>query len=180
MKKFEELTTEEMLKVYDANSKLQNDVLHAAVESEDLWTEDYLEPIIKYISSYEIGYCGCYMSGIKNVDKFMQGVEDMQKSYCFLPDADNAYIQKIIKVIDRYNNRVNYSDLIETVIEKAAENVLNKICRVLKENYNAINSEYCKKYFLDYYVDTYITNYRCDYFIDDDYILYQSKMICYK
>ena len=181
MKKFFELTENEMLKVYDNNKRLQQMVLDDMIDTEDFWTDEYLKPIAHTITSYDIGYCGCYMSGIKDVNDFINGVKQMQKDFCFLPDAENEYINRLANTINTYYSKYyeGSHENFEEFFYNECEELLDKISAQFKRHYN-FTAEHEKEYFLEFYIDERM-NKEDNYYIDDDYVLYETEIMttCY-
>lgn len=101
MKKFCELSIEEMKTVFDHNEKLRNEVLNDMFENANNWCCEYLDSWERGID-YSIGYDrGTYF---KCTDKeyFLSGLQKAQSAYCFLEDSYNKTIEYTISLLKNW------------------------------------------------------------------------------
>lgn len=182
MKKIELLTIEELKKVFNNNEKLQDDVLQAAQEDVFYWFNEYMNCFDRGTIEYNIGYPGNYMM-IKNSYDFIQGLEELQRAFCYLSDESEKKIKYCDHLMQRYNN-LYYNDY------KNAERLENRIDGIIEELKSEFlnnliheyNYYYETKNLRDYFVEIYSDNMNNNYYVDDNFILYQHIEYekCYK
>lgn len=182
MKNFDLLTIEELRKVFDNNEKLQDDVLQAAQDEVCFWFNEYMECFDQGTIEYNIGYPGNYLK-VKNRFAFIQGLFELQKNFCYLSDESDRKIKYCDHLIDRYNNLYHYDF---TNAERLADRICDLSQELKTELLNNMVSEYNYYYdtknLRDYFVEMYADNMTGQYYVDDDYILYQHIEYekCYK
>ena len=182
MKKFDNLTVEELKKVFSNNEKLQDDVLQDAQDSVDFWVCEYMKCFDRGTLEYNIGYPGHYMK-IKNSCDFAQGLKELQRNFCYLSEESEKNIEYCDHLMQRYNN-LYYNDhknaeRLENRIDEIIEDLKSEFLHLLIREY-----DYCydTKNLCEYFVETYADNLRGEYYVDDNYILYQHIEYekCYK
>lgn len=182
MKNFETLTTEELKKVFDNNKKLQDDIFSAAQENASYFISEYLECFERGALECNIGYPGDYIR-VKNQNKFIQGLKQLQKDYCYFSDDDEKIILYADHLIDRYNNLPYYDDTnadrLEARIEELTTILQSNLLRILVNEYNYY---YDTDNLYNYFIESYADNLTDNYYIDDNYTLYQHIEYekCYK
>lgn len=182
MKKFNDLTIEELKIVFDNNTKIQDETLNAAQEDITYWINEYMESFEPGTLEYNIGYPGDYLS-VNNIYEFVQGLRRLQEDFCYLSEENEKTIDYIDLLITRYNNLPYYdtknANKIDLRIEELTEQLSNAFFHQLIKEYNYYyNSDNLKEYFIEIYAD----NMNGDFYVDDNYILYQhiEKEVCYK
>lgn len=173
MKQFKELTIEELEIVFNKNEKLQDEVLSAAQEDASYWINEYLSVFDRGTLEYNIGYPGDYIR-VENEYDFIQGLKKLQKNYCYLSEESEKTIVCCDSLMDRYNN-LSYSDY------KNADRLENRIdelitelkADLLKQLVNEYNYYYNTDHLQEYFIELYSDNMGDQYYIDDDFILYQ-------
>jgi len=161
IKRIDELTTEELRKVFQNNAKLQNEISEDMQESEMFWAGEILDVLNEYggLSSWDIGFCNRNQHITAKDGKereFIEGVKKAQKDYGFLPDGENVYIEYVDELIMEWKNVDMYSDEYVDLEEKIAEHISN-IERLLTEqftkNLDGLLGTYEEDYFLEFYAD---------------------------
>ena len=182
MKKFELLTIEELKKVFNNNEKLQDDVLQAAQEDVFYWFNEYMNCFDCGTIEYNIGYPGNYMT-IKNGYDFIQGLEELQRTFCYLSDESEKKIKYCDHLMQRYDN-LYYNDhknaeRLENRIDEIIEELKSEFLNTLIHEYNFY---YDTKNLRNYFIEIYSDNLNNSYYIDDNFILYQHIEYekCYK
>lgn len=182
MKEFEILTPEELKKVFDNNKKLQDDIFNAAQENASYFISEYLECFERGALEYNIGYPGDYIR-VKNQDKFIQGLKQLQKDYCYLSEDDEKTMLYADRLIDKYDNLPYYDDKNAARLEARIE----ELTIILQDNFlrllvNEYNYYYDTNNLCDYFIECFSENLTGEYYIDDNYILYQHIEYekCYK
>ncbi len=182
MKNFDILTTEELKKVFNNNEKLQNEVFDAAQDNASYWINEYMNCFERGALECNIGYPGDYIR-VKDQEKFIQGLKQLQKDFCYLSDDDEKIISYADHLIDRYNNLPYYDDTNAARLDDRIE----ELTTILQSNFlRALSSEYNYYYDTDnlynYFIECYSDNLTDNYYIDDNFILYQHIEYekCYK
>jgi hypothetical protein len=182
MKKIEDLTIEELKKVFNNNVKLQNEVFDAAQDDAQYWINERLDCFPRGALECNIGYPGDYIR-VKDQEKFIQGLKQLQKDYCYFSDEDEKIISYADHLIDRYNNLPYYDDTnaarLDDRIEELITILQSNFLRILVNEYNYYyDTDNLYNFFIECYSDNLIDN----YYIDDNFILYQHIEYekCYK
>jgi hypothetical protein len=175
MKKLNELTIDELKIVFENNDNLQKDVFYRMFNDIDFWNEEYLSCWNRGAIDYCIGYDrGTYFECIDK-SLFLQGLQKAQKDYYFLSDKYNSIIEytgylwdRFLYIQDELNDK-NYN-LLECRIFELIEK-LEKACysRFMDEYEYCFGYENQLNYFLDFYIDDLSDN----FYVDDNYILYE-------
>jgi hypothetical protein len=182
MKKFEDLTIEELKQVFNNNEKLQDDVLQDTQDDVRYWISEYMNCFECGTLEYNIGYPGNYMT-IKNQYEFIQGLKQLQKDYCYLSGEEEKTIYYVERLIDRYNNLPFYDNKNANRLDLRIEELTEKLKDLFfKRLVNEYNYYYDTKNLCDYFVEMYADNMTGQYYIDNNYILYQHIEYekCYK
>ena len=182
LKPYEDLTIEELKQVFNNNEKLQDDILQAAQDDVDYWISEYMNCFERGALVYNIGYPGNYIK-IKNSYEFIQGLKQLQEEYCYLSEDGEKNIKYCDHLMSRHNN-LPFDDYINA---ERLENRIDEITEELKNDFlkqlvNEYNYYYDTKNLCDYFVEMYADNMTGQYYIDDNYILYQHIEYekCYK
>ena len=174
MKYLNELDREELIRVFENNSKLQEKIFDDMFDNAAFWCGEYLDCWNRTGIDYSIGWGrGTYF---KCTDKnsFLAGLEKVQEWYCFLADE----YDKTIKYCRKLINKTYYLSLSETNLKRLE----NRIDELIEELENACYKrfmseyEYCfdSKNQLDYFLEFYAAE-RMDgnFYIDENYSLYE-------
>ena len=103
MKKFEELTLEELKKVFNKNEKLQEMVFEAAQDDANYWIGEYIKCFERGAIQYNIGYPGDYII-IQDGRKFIEGVFKLQEQFCYLSEECEKALKYCDSLIYKYDN----------------------------------------------------------------------------
>jgi hypothetical protein len=183
MKDIKTLTTEELKKVFENNSKLKEAVFENARGDVDFWIGEYMKNFSPTSIDYNIGYPGNYFV-VKNEYDFIQGCIEIQKDFCFFSDETAAKIAYCDSLMDRYENIKWYDYKNSELLEKRISELVNTIKNTFLLNLiNEYDFYYDDKNLLDYFINEYSDNFLYgDYYIDDNYILFQHIEYekCYK
>lgn len=160
IKRIDELTTEELRKVFQKNTVLQEEVSEDLQESEMFWVGEVLDALNEYggLSSWSIGFCNRdqHITAKDGKEReFIEGVKKAQKDFGFLPDGENVYIDYVDELIDELHSVELYSDEYDDLEEKVAEHISN-IERVLTNQFTKnldgiLGTE--EDYFVEFYAD---------------------------
>lgn len=181
MRYLNELTTDELKKVYENNkgiremaSELYADYIWIYVEEYisvfdrsdvEIYFDSYNYPIIHIYSTYE----------------FIEGLKKMQKMFCIFNEEAE---QKIIEFENLFDSLINYdmdSDEYtdcETKIELVERELVDILTKILR---NEIDCMYVEDDIIEYFVEYIdLNDVYADIYIDDDYIAYKTITKCYK
>lgn len=178
MKKLNELNREELRRVFDENKALRGIVFDHAAENADFWIGEYLDCFEYGALDYSLDVSGYYNHfRVKNFTKFLDGLENAQKTYCFLADEYNEIIKKAAALNEKYQNEhyYNLSDLNYERIEKRLTELIESLeaaCYdVIRAEYDACyNDKYLFEYFIDGYLDEMNTD---NFYVDENYKLFE-------
>jgi hypothetical protein len=155
-KKFSELSTEEMKKVWNNNEVLRREVEYYVYETEMEYIIEKFNPIRNGLINISVGF---YNRNIIEIDEdrineLYNGIEKSQSDYCLFNENDFKIIQKCFE--DEDYNRVE--DMLLDVL-------------------NSLTNPYCDgdlyDYFYEFYSETFIVD---TYFVDEDYTLYKNEV----
>ena len=173
MKNFDILTTEELKKVFDNNNKLQNEILNAAQDDASYWINEYLDCFPRGAIEYNIGYPGDYIR-VKDQDKFIQGLKQLQKDFCYLSEEDEQIMLYADRLIDKFDNLSCWDDKNAARLDARIEELIIILqTNFLRALVNEYNYYYDTKNLYDYFIESYADNLTDDYYIDDNFTLYQ-------
>ena len=179
MKTLKDLTTKELEKVFEVNSKLEEKVFDDMFDNAHFWNNEYLECWNKGGIDYCIGYDRGTYFNCKDEELFLNGLKKAQHDYGFLADKYNEVIEYAEKIMNRMENldydSKYYDNNYERLAEKLTEliNELEHECykRFMEEYESCFDDDYKKDYFVDFYMDSRMNVE--DFYIDDDYVLYE-------
>jgi hypothetical protein len=182
MKNFEELTIEELEKVFNNNEKLQTMVYDAAIEDINFWVGEYFNCFERGALDCNIGYPGNYIT-VKNNYDFIQGLKELQKQYEYLSRDAEKDIKYCDHLMARYNdlplNDYKNADLLENRIDELINGLKSEFLSKMVAEYDYYyDLENLKSYFLECYSENMSDN----YYINDNFILYEHIEYekCYK
>ena len=181
MKKLNTLNKEELLIVLEKNSKLKEKVYDDMYNNADHWNSEYLACWNNKGIDYCIGYSrGAYFQ-CTDEEMFLDGLKKAQRDYCFLADEYNKTIESAEELMNQMDNldyeSNDYDEKYEQLEEKLTEliNELEHECytRFMSEYEDCFNNDYMEEYFIDFYVDVRMDMEDKDFYVDDDYVLYE-------
>ena len=187
MKKFiEELSIEELVKVFKANEKLRRMVQEDMEETEMHWIEeklDYVKISLNEwsIDSYGNNYIHVDTSSYNKMCKFLEGLKSMSKEVpAFSEEKAEELISELENALEAYGEIPLDDSSYEKVEDKAifvTKSVANALC-----NQFSSDLQYCQEYkniedyFIEFYADARLDE-KGEYYIiedDNDYKLYQN------
>lgn len=177
-KTFEDLTKEELKKVFEVNPDFFNKISDNEKQMEyDSYISEILHTIGEKYINYDIseyGYSHIKLSRVNYFDVPKQlyyvsdGIKETQFIYNILPENKTEYINKLASVAYKYYQHTGYNNFIADILHKAINNLLSEIkTELLKhiESYNDIDN------LTEIYYD--ICELDTDYIVDIDYHIYQ-------
>lgn len=173
MKRINNLTIDELKKVFTNNQKLQNEVYNDAIDIADLYVRDYMNCFEAGAIDYNIGYPGDYIT-VKDARKFNNGLRDVYKSFCVLPDESLKVINYCDDLLNRYEEIYMIDWKNANRLEKKISELTTDLKNVfLKRVLNEYNYYYNGDNLQEYFIENYIEIMNDNYYVDDNYILYQ-------
>ena len=173
MKFINQLTDNEKRTLIENNSALANMVYDDMIENEMDFISEQINYIAPGLRDYSIGSYNYNYMTVGNSVKFLDGLEQLQKYYCTLPDAMNDEIKRVLEARERfycmsYNNK-NY-DSLDAWIDKKAQYFADCIVEYFTSCLDP-DRESMIEYFIDFYSDA-----RMDetYYINDNGELFQT------
>lgn len=158
LKYVSEMNKEELTKVFYANDKLQHEVYDDMVDNEMFWVGKYLDCFKEYLNDWSIGSYGYNYIKVDsdNLRGFVDGVEKLQKDFCFLVESENEFIAKVSEKVEAYYYTELYSDEYYKFQEEAEELVnelADKITSQFNRNFSCLYQKDTQlSYFLEFYV----------------------------
>ena len=173
MKYIHELTENEKRELIENNETLQNMVYDDMIENEMYFISEQLNYITPGLRDYSIGSYNYNYLTVGNSVKFLDGLEELQKNYCTLPDAMQHEIDRVLEARERfylmsYNNK-NYDDL-DAWIDKKAQYFADCITDYFSACLDPTRDDMIN-YFIEFYADERMDK---SYYISDGGILYQT------
>lgn len=182
MKYLNELTTDELKKVYENNNGIREIANELYADCIWIYVEEYISVFDRsdveiYFDSYNYPIIHIY-----STYGFIEGLKEMQRMFCvFNPITE----QKIIEFENLFDSLADYdydSDEYtdcETKIELAEKELVTMLTNRLRDELDAMYNE---EYILDYFLweQEIIADSLADIYIDDDYIAYKTFTKCYK
>lgn len=155
MKKIYELTENEKRALIENNSALANMVYDDMLENEMDFISEQLTYIAPGLRDYSIGAYNYNYMTVGNSVKFLDGLEQLQKCYCTLPDAMQHEIDRVLAARDRfylmdYNNK-NY-DSLDAWIDKKAQYFADCITDYFSSCLDPSRDDMIS-YFIEFYAD---------------------------
>lgn len=178
MRTLKDLSREELLKVFEVNNKLEEQVFDDMFDNAHYWNTEYLESWNGGID-YAIGYDrGAYFN-CSDEELFLDGLKKAQKDYGFLADEYNSVIEYAEEIMNRMDNLNYESKYYDNNYERLADRLTELINELEHECYKRFMDEYecCfddrnkQSYFIEFYVDSRMDD--DDFYVDDDYVLYE-------
>lgn len=181
MKRYlKDLEYNELKIVFDKNEKLKARLTDVATDIINYEISEYLYCFKNGVIDYNIGYPGNYIT-VKNERLFIEGLKEIINKLDYFDDNVRLKINlcdAIYQIIDNnvYYNEKNLTNLtaqINKIIEDLKEDLLFYLSRISNERYD------------DGYLFTEIFLYDLNdvyenFYIDENYYLYEDKTMCYK
>lgn len=173
MKYIHELTDNEKRALIENNNALQNMVYDDMLENEMYFISEQLNYIAPGLRDYSIGAYNRNIIIVSDALKFLDGLEELQKNYCTLPDDLQPEIKRVLDARDRfrsidmsYKNLYNLSVWLDQKAQYFADCITDYFSSCLDPSRDDMIS-----YFIEFYADERMDE---SYYINDDGILYQS------
>ena len=173
MKYINELTDNEKRALIEKNTALQNMVYDDMIDNEIDFISEQLDYIRGACRDYNIAAYGRNYIFVSDALKFLDGLEELQKIYCTLPDNMQLEIDRVLKARDRfraidmnYNNLYNLSVWLDQKAQRFADCIAEYFSNCLDFGHLDMVS-----YFIEFYADERMDE---SYFINDDGILCQT------
>lgn len=172
-----DMTVEQLERVYDTNEKLQEIVTDDYMEDMVMHTVgEYLEPLKHLLDDWSIGYGQHNVLYIRDDIRLPHAVRELQQDFGFLSDEDYQEVEKTIKEIESYEDTdfesddVMYSTLAD--LEQQSNHVRDMLMEQFDELLRYPTQEEMKDYFLEYYAECRLD---ADVYIDNGtYTLYKE------
>lgn len=172
MKYIHELTENEKRALIENNSALANMVYDDMIENEMHFITEQLNYITPGLRDYSIGSYNYNYMTVGNSVKFLDGLEQLQKNYCTLPDDLQPEINRVLAARERfysmsYNNK-NY-DALDAWIDKKAQFFADCIT-----DYFSLCLDPSRDDMISYFIEFYADERMDESFYIENGILYQS------
>lgn len=157
IKYLNELTREEMDKVYNANDKLQYVIMEGIVEGEMFFISEQIEMISKYLSSWSIGQCNRDQHiTVDSHEDFILALSEASEDFSFSLEHTEEIAQARLLVVEcQQEEDMDKIEELEYQIERVSQRLANHI----RDLYTSILDDYClddknlKSYFYEFYAD---------------------------
>jgi len=177
MRTIDELTNEELRKVYDKNTRLQGMVMDDMADSEMFWIEEHLEYLRDSLSSWSIGQFNRNQHlRVGDASEFIYAYERLHKDMQPLPEKYSKMVERAVETADEYRyTDVNTDEFDE--LEEEVELVANEIAYALERLYTEALDDYCldddnaKEYFIEFYVEERMDS---SYYVNEEYKLFKD------
>jgi hypothetical protein len=155
MKYINELTDNEKRALIENNDALANMVYDDMIENEMHFISEQLDHIRDGLRDYSIGAYNRNIIIVSDAIKFLDGLEQLQKIYCTLPDELTPEISRVLAARDRfylmsYNNK-NY-DLLDAWIDKKSQYFADCITNYFSACLDPTRDDMIN-YFIEFYAD---------------------------
>lgn len=172
MKYIYELTDNEKRELLENNAALQNMVYDDMIENEMYFISEQLNYIAPGLRDYSVGSYNYNYITVGNSIEFLDGLEQLQKNYCTLPDDMRPEINRVLAARERfylmsYNNK-NY-DALDAWIDKKAQYFADCITDYFSRCLEPSQDDMIE-YFIEFYADERMNE---SFYIDNG-ILYQT------
>ena len=183
MKKISELTMEELTKIFENNAHLRELVFGSMAEDAKFQIDEWLYNFEYGAIDYSLDVSGYYnYFSVCDNGKFLDGMIELQRKYCAISDKWDKTIEYAYSLANRLEfmeydlSDRNYEKLYGR-IKELVEDIRREFYTVIRDVYDAcLDEKYQLEYFTDYFAEMCLTD---DYYIDDEYKLYQTITKCY-
>ncbi|WNO29739.1 hypothetical protein [Bacillus phage SDFMU_Pbc] len=180
-KLIEELTQDELKKVWENNPKLQEQVREDFMDSEMYWVTERLGYLKPYLSDWSVGAYNQSYINIDDYEGFVEGAERLANEMSLLQDEeeDKEAMNEMTSTRDAYELADEETDAevleeLENTFHKTCDGVADNIAQLME---HALDCCYVDANALDYFLDFYVNNRMDeDYYVipENNYKLYQS------
>ena len=171
----EELSKEELVKVFKANARLQKAVYADMVDSELFWIGEQLDYIKDSLQDWSIGVYNHNYISVKDIDGFIDGLIEMNKEVPLFEDTKQIF--EVDRMINEFYIKDCYDEDYEEAekeLEKAIKDLTEKVVRHFEERLDwCLDRDNQLEYFLDFYYDARMES-GAMYIKDDSYELYED------
>jgi hypothetical protein len=172
MKYIHELTEAEKRALIENNGALANMVYNDMIENETDFISEQLDYIRAGLRDYSIGAYNRNIIIVSDALKFLDGLDQLQKNYCTLPDDMQPEIDRVLEARDRYlYNDMSYNNyyMLSDWLDKKAQYFADCITDYFSSCLEPTRADMIE-YFIDFYADERMDN---SFYIDNG-ILYQT------
>lgn len=172
MKYIHQLTDDEKRELIENNSALANMVYDDMTENEMRFISEQLDYIRAGLRDYSIGSYNYNYITVGNSVKFLDGLEELQKNYCTVPDDMQPEIDRVLEARNRlylmsYNNK-NY-DILNAWIDEKAQYFADCITDYFSSCLDPSRAD-----MIEYFIEFYANERMDDSFYINNGILYQA------
>lgn len=170
--KLSEMTYEQLADLFNNNKSIRDKAFDRAMDDAQYWCGEYLDCFDRRVVDYSIGWDrGAYFR-IKNRYGFLDGMEKLQKDYCFLENKYTSKIDELRKMLDRYN----YDDMSDEEYNALDERLDEEFAELEEKTFERLMSEY-KVAFEEYVQLEDFVSYMVDELEADGYIVEGYKLV---
>ena len=183
-KYLKDLNTDELTKVFHANKTLQNQIYDDMVDTEMSYISEQLDYLKDGISDWSIGVYNRNYINVSDADKFIESLDEVEKSIPILIDEDTPKLQGALELRDNYRNADMYSDEYDR-LEEELDEVADELANLVTKRFTQVldgcsKEEYQIDYFIEFYSDSRLDADSCYINADkNDYILYEDTVKSY-
>lgn len=170
-----DMSAEELAKVFDANAQLRDEVQNDMVETEMNYVSEQLDFVRGSLHDWSVGAYNHSYIIVNDPDKFVEGMETMDKSIPALLEEDRPLLQEALDILETYRNTemdTEEFDEAEMQLESIAEQLADRLVYRFSQTLDAccMDSERQLDYFIDFYSDARLDSESC-YVDSEDYVL---------
>ena len=173
----EKLSKKELVKVFDANAKLQEAVYKDMLESEMFWIGEQLDYIKDSLQNWSIGVYNHNYISVKDIDGFIDGLIDMDKSIPLFSNEGAKQIYEVERMRNEFYNKNCYDEDYEEAeeeLEQAVKDLAEEVVKQFEERLSGCSDRNnLLEYFIDFYYDARMES-GSMYIQDDSYVLYED------
>lgn len=171
----EELSKEELVKVFKANARLQEAVYEDMVDSEMFWISEQLNYIKDSLHNWSIGVYNRNYISVKDIDGFIDGLIEMDKEVPLFEDTKQIFEVERMKN-ELYNKNCYDEDYeeAEKELKDAIEDLAQEVVKQFEKRLaGCLDRNNQLEYFLDFYYDARMES-GSMYIKDNSYELYED------
>lgn len=159
---FENITSEQLKKIYSTNSVIREKVEEDYQENTMFWIGEQLDYIEESLLNYNIGFYGNNFIRVKSDYEFLKGLWEMEKAIPALTEEQNEELEELINKLD---------ELEDEELESESEKFQEYLLKAWQKELNCDYTEYLENYFIDNF-DRIIND---SMLIDENNIVYELK-----